>query len=85
MLGNIIGKRKSAHHGSNSTMHKPEYRLKSSRGQDRSVNVDFDSSNALETDKGNQRCYDFGWRYSPNTCYNMKQVINNQIWDSSLF
>jgi len=51
MLGNIIGKQKSAHYWSNSLMHNPEYRLKSLRGQDRSVKT---WNYALETDKGNQ-------------------------------
>lgn len=49
MLGNIIGKRNAAHRWSNPSMHNPEYRLKSLRGQDRSVNV---FSHARETAKG---------------------------------
>ena len=49
MLGNIIGKTKSAHHYSNVMMHNPECRLKALRSSDRSVNV---NSYALETAKG---------------------------------
>ena len=45
----------------------PEFRLKSSRGQDRSVKHE---NYARETDKGCPR----GRIYSPNTRYNMKRV-----------
>jgi hypothetical protein len=49
MLANIIGK-KTAQLESNLFLHIPEYRLKSLRGQDRSVNV---NSYARETDNRN--------------------------------
>lgn len=48
MLGNIIGKNKSAHFESNFLMHNPEYRLKALRSSDRSVTSQY----ARETDKG---------------------------------
>ena len=49
MLGNIIGKQKTAHSWSNPIMHNPEYRLKALRSSDRSVNV---NSHARETANG---------------------------------
>jgi hypothetical protein len=79
MLGNIIGGfivilvgEQSAHYESNLIMQNPEYRLTSSRGQDRSVNV---NSYALTTDKGNPR----GWIYSLNS--NNKKKLENNIID----
>jgi len=55
----------SVHIGSNSFMQKPEYRLKSRDGQDRSGNH---KNSARETDKG----FLLGRRYSPTLLYNLK-------------
>ena len=51
----IIGKQFHAHFSSNRLMHNPEFRLKSLRGQDRTVTLQY----GRETDKGflNQEGY----------------------------
>ena len=66
----LLGKQ-HAHKKRNFLMHKPESRLKSLRGQDRSVNTNLLFENARETDKG---CFTFSKEnesmiYSPNTYY----------------
>lgn len=86
MLGNIIGGfivilvgtallptvNLIALYGSNSLEHNPEYRLKSLRGQDRSVNV---YSHALQTDKGFQEMegYTVGSHTIDKICVNTNE------------
>lgn len=74
----------SVHSMSNLTMQKPEYRLKSRDGQDRSVNTFFLNENARTTNKG----IPLGWIYSLNIHNNQKdkEMYANtwylyNIWD----
>ena len=60
----------------NLILHNPEFRLKSSDGQDRSVNTEFiNSENARTIDKGNFASrFEESWRYNLNSHYNLCEM-----------